>query len=735
MAVHFHALQYSLITLALMPLLAVAQDQGKPPLVLQGISVVGDKAEDLYTATGSAHRVEQETLEQDEYDNINRVLNDVPGIYIRGEDGYGLRPNIGIRGTTTERSQKITLMMDGVLMAPAIYSAPSAYFFPQASRMVGVEVVKGPTAITHGPATVGGAVNLITRPIPGKSSGGIDAALGSNQYGKLHGFYGDSNDRSGYLIEAIQTRTDGFKELDSGGDTGFRKNDVMLKGRINSDATADQYQQLDISITYADERSDETYLGLTDKDFKAKPNRRYAASQNDLLEWDYLQTHLRHRFEFNDHMSLVTDGYYQVFERDWNKLNRFNTTDTDNTLNKILANQDASSTNADFLDVLRGERDSATAQETLMIGNNGREFFSRGVQSRLDWSIQSGAVKHDLSIGLRLHQDQIERNHTEGGFLMRSGELEADGNGISTTLDQRERADAIAVFLKDEIQFGRWKVVPGVRFEYVDYESVNNGTGIKIENTNREWLPALGVHYQLSETLGLLAGVHRGFVPTGPSVGSHIEPEKSVSSEAGIRFNSRDTQAEVIAFFNDYSNLKGICTFSSGCLAATGEAFNGGAVDVLGFEALLRHKLFLNGGWRVPLGLTYTYTHSEFKTNFESDFPMWGKVEAGDELPYMPNHRASASIGLGHDDWDINLRASYLGEQHEQSGRDGPLEGAVIDSYTVLDASAQYYLPNDQQIYARIENLLDESYMVSRRPFGARPGIERTLVVGYKAEF
>src|SRR5690606_12034763 len=122
MTTRFPSHPLSLITLALLPMLSVAQDSSSKPLVLQGISVVGDKAEDLYTATGSAHRVEEATLEQDEYDNINRVLNDVPGIYIRGEDGYGLRPNIGIRGTTTERSQKITLMMDGVVMAPAVYS-------------------------------------------------------------------------------------------------------------------------------------------------------------------------------------------------------------------------------------------------------------------------------------------------------------------------------------------------------------------------------------------------------------------------------------------------------------------------------------------------------------------------------------------------------------------------------------------------------------------------------------
>ena len=165
------ALLYSLNLVSQAPNQDTIKSQELDPVV-----IVGDRAK--YIA-GSGQYINILKIEKLNQPNVNNVLRIVPGVNVRDEEGFGLRPNIGLRGTPVNRSAKITLMEDGILIAPAPYADPSAYYFPTFSRMQGIEVLKGSSQIKYGPYTIGGAINLLSTGIPNTFKGFAQAGYGS----------------------------------------------------------------------------------------------------------------------------------------------------------------------------------------------------------------------------------------------------------------------------------------------------------------------------------------------------------------------------------------------------------------------------------------------------------------------------------------------------------------------------------------------------------------------------
>ena len=107
---------------------------------IESVTIIGSK-EDARNIAGSGAVISNDDLQKTMDTDIQKILSAVPGVFFRTEDGYGLRPNISIRGTTIDRSSKVTIMEDGVLVAPAPYTSASAYYFPTTGRINSVEVL------------------------------------------------------------------------------------------------------------------------------------------------------------------------------------------------------------------------------------------------------------------------------------------------------------------------------------------------------------------------------------------------------------------------------------------------------------------------------------------------------------------------------------------------------------------------------------------------------------------
>ncbi|NNF07886.1 MAG: TonB-dependent receptor, partial [Candidatus Eisenbacteria bacterium] len=564
---------------------------------LDRIRVVGQSSR-AKRKTGSVHAISKSDLEDQTAASadIHKLLLTIPGVNIQEEEGYGLRPNIGMRGTGSDRSSNITLMEDGVLIAPAPYAAPAAYYFPSTDRLEGIEVRKGSSAIKYGPRTNGGALNLISTPVPNDFRLDLKAAGGGDDTKRITAKYGDSEGPIGWMLETHQAETDGFKVLDGGGETGFDIENYVGKLRWSSALGADFYQEAELKLAYRDELSRSSYLGLTDEDFADNPYRRYAGSARDEMNNEHKQIQLRHFMQATSTIDVTTTLYRNEFQRNWYKLDKVTADGASVGIGSILEDP---TRYADHMAIIRGEVSSSDG--ALELKANNREYFSQGAEAIVGVLTELGRTEHDVEIGLRLHQDEEDRFQHSDKYRMETNGVDEGGTLVLTErgvpgLDgggnnRVNKASAVAAFVQDRISLNRWTFTPGVRFEHIttEREQYDAGNADRLEaptvseNTTDVFIPGFGSHLQINENFDAFAGIYRGFAPPGPGADDSTKAEKSWSFELGFGAQGRGVSFNATGFYSDYSNLLGKDTFASGG-EGTGDLFNAGEVRTYGLE-------------------------------------------------------------------------------------------------------------------------------------------------------
>ena len=697
---------------------------------------------------GSIQFLDLKALETFSYNDVNRVLRQVAGLYLQEEEGSGLRPNIGIRGSGNDRNSKISVMEDGVLIAPAPYAAPAAYYFPRIDRMSGLEIVKGPASTKYGPLTTGGAINLFSTPIPGGRgtgmAGKLDLLGGDDGAFRTHGVLGnwietDGAFDVGLMIEGVSEESDGFKRLDGGGATGYEIDDVLAKVALRSNDSAARRQSLELKLHAYDETSDETYLGLTLDDFRADPYRRYRGSREDVMNVEHKTYQATYRTELGSSLDLTALAYHTTTARAWYKLNDVLGGGSQRGIGAVLGNPTAF---PDAMAALIGAPGYVSAANALRVRNNRREYYTTGAQVILGARLGNNAVTHDLEISLRHHEDEEDRFQNDDRYQMNDGTMLLTAAGAPGSQANRVvGAEALAFYVRDRITLERWTLVPGVRYETIDLKRTDyalNDPGrtapaALLANEVDVWIPGMSATYRLTDALRAFGGVHRGF--SNPAPGSTAGVETSWSYEAGVRRDRGPTRLEAIAFFNDYDNLVGTCTASTGGGCDIGDQFDGGKVKVKGVELSATYDPLADRPVSLPISLAYTYTDAEFRSSFTSGYGPWGSVVAGDELPYLPEHQLTLNLGLDAARWELNFAVNYVADTRARAGQGAIPPGLLVDDRWLLDLSAAWNLNASVALFASAQNLTDEVYNVAFAPAGARPGAPRSFLGGVKLRF
>lgn len=722
-------------------------------VVVQSRQILGSKFQ-AQNRTGSAYYLSPQELQKLGYIDINRMLKSVPGVNMYEEDGFGLRPNISLRGTKAERSERITIMEDGILASPAPYSSPAAYYFPNAARMHAVEVLKGSSQVQYGPFTTGGAINMVSTPIPERLSARLALSYGSYGTLKGHAVVGNSHRYFGYMVEYLRMQSKGFKHYERYEGIGLNRNDVIAKFRVNTDTERDYKHALELKFGWAGEHSDETYVGLSEADFARDPYLRYDGSQMDNIKTKHQQWVATYLFKYRNKVQITANAYYNYFHRNWYKLNDIQagfTSAEKRSLESVLFEPEI---NSRYFDILTGAVDYPYGG--LVLRANNRAYHASGLQAKGEYKVRLGRAYLTVEGGLRWHQDMEDRYQWDDTYSIESGKMKLHTAGVPGAQSNRYlSAKALASHLLAKLSYRRLTVTGGLRYEDISLLRNDLGrndprrTGMRrheIENSARVLIPSIGANVKLFRGATVFMGVHKGFAPPGvtdiPRTVPHRslipeggfqqqKPEESVNMEVGARYSRGNLHVELIGFYNDYSNMLGSDLAAAGGLG-TLEQFNIGQARVHGAEFMARYQpLPKHWAVRLPMQLSYTYTDTEMKNAFVSN--SWGKVDIGDEIPYIYKHALNVRLGVEHKWGEIHISCRYNADMRTKPGQGQIAQMDLVPAHIVWDASAQVRLHKHLSLTANAINLFNTRYLASRHPSGLRPGHPFGIYFGINA--
>jgi len=689
----------------------------QPGVFSEEVTVVGTRlagsAETLERLPGSVDVLDRRQLETSRVMTVNEALHKATGVNVRDEEGFALRPNIGIRGLNPTRSSKTLLLEDGLFITYAPYGDNATYYHPPIERFEAIEVVKGSGQIAYGPVTVGGVVNYLTPAPPVEPSAKLRLGAGNRDYWNAQGLAGGTWGPLGVLAEYMHKQGDGARD-----NLHSRVDDLNLKAVF----ALGTHHSLTLKGNYYDEGSQVTYSGLTLAEWEQDP--RQNPFLNDAFDGARLGASARHTWVLGSTSVLTTQLYGSRFSRDWWR----------------------QSSNSGQRPNDRADPACAGMHNLLTTcGNEGRlrDYDHFGIEPRLRTSLPLFGLRSEAEVGVRAHFEVQERRQENGSApLARSGVL---------VENNRRENQAFSAFVQDRLLLGDFTFSAGLRLETIDYQRsnrlANDGAGASGETSLSQWVPGIGLNWAPSAALNVFGGVHRGFAPprtedvisqTGGVV--ELEAEKSWNYELGLRtLPVRGLRLEATLFRNDYENQIVAASLAGGVGASL---TNGGETLHAGLElgARLdsgtlsgsRHNLFLRGAFTwLPV--------ARFEGTRFSSVPGEGGVSvSGNRLPYAPESLLTLGIGYSHPrGLTTQFEVVHVGGQFADDlnsvaasadGQRGPIPAQTIWNVAVSWDFRRLTL------YATVKNLFDELYLVDRSR-GMIPGPPRLVQAGIATRF
>ncbi len=671
------------------------------------VEVVGDRADKLQKIPGSFTVLGKQEIDRAAPLDTAEMLRRVPGLYVREDSAGGGRLDIGVRGLDPGRSRRLLVLEDGIPLAINPYAEPDLYFTPQLERFSKIEVLKGSGSILYGPHTIGGVVNFSTLPAPFELQSYASVDVGTFGYVRTLGRFGapihvaDDVEPVRVLGQVVVKRSDGPRDQTS--------QDQDLLTKVVFPITRTSRATIKIAAHRAEAISED--VGLLRSQFARDP-KTPGLSPESRMRLGRFDGSVVHETHVSDDVTLKTLGYVSVTDRVWSRQLYDRVRSEDTRYDRVVGDEVLPLGAIYF-------RDAARVLD--------RSYWVIGLEPRLTSKFRTGSVTHTLDTGMRVLGEHAE--------LSESSRLES-GVGALVSRDVHSTL-ALAAYAQDRVLVRDWLVVtPGVRVEHASYltkSEISGGLSSDASGSSSSTavIPGIGANLGVEELL-VFGGLHAGYAPprvtdTISAEGqlAQLSPERSTNWEAGLRSKPVPWLATEATFYlQRFSNQ----IVPNTSLDGTTELVNGGATESVGGEGALQVRVgtLADLDWEIDLGARGGAGRARFL----------GSQRQGKLLPYAPEGTFSgtfdvdAPFGLG-----AGFAASWTGgfytDEANTEAADATGRVGRVDGYVTLDANARFReATTGLGASVAIKNLLDQPFLISRRPEGIWTSGFRQVIVG-----
>lgn len=644
--------------------------------------------------------------------NTNEALRKVPGVTVREEDSFAMRPNIGLRGLNPTRSTKVLFLEDGIPLTYAPYGDNASYYHPPIERFERGEVLKGSEQILFGPQTIGGVINYITPP-PLREFGGILRLNGGNRdYLLGHMRLGGE----GLVFDVMHKRSAGARAHEH-----FKVSDANIKSLLALGVR----HALTLRANYYGEHSFVTYTGITEAE-RRNFGTAYNPYGNDEFKGGRYGVSATLMQSIGGTGILTTSAYGTRFSRDWWRQSS-STGDLQGGAGVRSARMAGQRIDPDTIGSVQGRL---------------RNYRTFGIEPRLSLRHRLFGIETELNAGLRAHFEIQKRRQINGDSpRARTGSIVEDNDRFT---------DAYSGFLQYRFMLGHWTITPSARVEHVISRRNDHLTGALGKMDFTEIIPGFGVTFNPSTRTTLFGGFHRGFAPprtedlimtsggSGNATFSDVDPERSWNYELGMRTSPHSgVDIGATLFRNEFRNLIAVGSVAGGAtpLAQAEALFEG-----LEFSGRVGSRDLLETSSEISLSVIYTFLPTATqKTPFVrvvDKLPAPGS-RAGNRMPYASKHQMTTIITFADPSgWEIQFETVYVGKQFsdfantDESSADGQF--GTIEGYTLfnaaLDCSVEAW---GTTVFLAVKNLGNREYIADRTR-GIRFGIPRLVQAGVR---